>query len=710
MKPFLFFFIFSAHLFSQSTQPVYDLAQRNVPWLVPFLTFEVEKRNEGGDFFSIETQNNKILIKGNHHNALCKGLGHYLNHYLGRNLSNFGENLSKVEKIVFPEVKIEKTSPFLYRYALNYCTISYSMAFDDFKAWEKHLDFFALNGVNLILAPIGVEAVWQETLKRLKFSDKEIKEFIATPAFSAWWLMGNLEGWQGEISDRQIKDQKQLAKKIFQRLKELDINPVYQGFYGMVPSALKNKYAGKIIEQGLWAGGFSRPDFLSAEDQLFTEVSDIYYEEVKKQYGEFKFFAGDPFHEGGQTKGISVKKASENIQKEMLKHFPEAIWVLQGWQENPSEELLSGINKEKALILELEGENSSNWAKRNFYNDTPFVWCQITNFGAKQGLYGKLQRFIDEVEKLKQTKNQNFKGIGIIPEGLDNNPIAYQLTFDLAWQNNKTDLQDYLKAYSFARYGINSQEINQSFKIFTQTCYASPEIYQQSAPESILCARPSFNLKSVSSWGTLKRHYDPTFFEEGAKIFLSQRHRFKHIPTYNIDKIDILRQIVANRALILYDEIQSSVLNQDLPSFRKKKEAFLELILIQDEILGTEKLFRLDNFLKKAEKIGKNKKDRLQNIKNAKTQITFWGIDTNSDTNLRDYAHKEWNGILKSLYFKRWNAFFEYQEAILMEKAETKKAPDFFQMEKDWAYSPEMISEKPISEEKLEQIIKNLGF
>lgn len=165
-----------------------------------------------------------------------------------------------------------------------------------------------------------------------------------------------------------------------------------------------------------------------------------------------------------------------------------------------------GINKEKALILELEGENSSNWAKRNFYNDTPFVWCQITNFGAKQGLYGKLQRFIDEVEKLKQTKNQNFKGIGIIPEGLDNNPIAYQLTFDLAWQNNKTDLQDYLKTYSFARYGINSQEINQSFKIFTQTCYASPEIYQQSAPESILCTRPSFNLKSVSSWGTLKRH------------------------------------------------------------------------------------------------------------------------------------------------------------------------------------------------------------
>lgn len=191
------------------------------------------------------------------------------------------------------------------------------MAFDDFKAWEKHLDFFALNGVNLILAPIGVESVWQETLKRLKFSDKEIKDFIATPAFSAWWLMGNLEGWQGEVSDRQIKGQKQLAKKIFQRLKELDINPVYQGFYGMVSSELKKKYAGKITEQGLWAGGFPRPDFLSAEDKLFTEVSGIYYEEVKKQYGVFKFFAGDPFHEGGQTKGISVKKSAEKIQSQM---------------------------------------------------------------------------------------------------------------------------------------------------------------------------------------------------------------------------------------------------------------------------------------------------------------------------------------------------------------------------------------------------------
>lgn len=52
-----------------------------------------------------------------------------------------------------PEIKetIHKESPYEIRYAYNYCTLSYTMPFWGYDEWQRELDYFALNGVNLIL-------------------------------------------------------------------------------------------------------------------------------------------------------------------------------------------------------------------------------------------------------------------------------------------------------------------------------------------------------------------------------------------------------------------------------------------------------------------------------------------------------------------------------------------------------------------------------
>ena len=45
---------------------------------------------------------------------------------------------------------------------------------------------------------------------------------------------------------------------------------------------------------------------------------------------------------------------------------------------------------------------------------------------------------------------------------------------------------------------------------------------------------------------------------------------------------------------------------------------------------------------------------------NARVQITTWGNRAVADQGkLRDYAHKEWNGILKDFYYKRWKMFLD---------------------------------------------------
>ena len=45
-------------------------------------------------------------------------------------------------------------------------------------------------------------------------------------------------------------------------------------------------------------------------------------------------------------------------------------------------------------------------------------------------------------------------------------------------------------------------------------------------------------------------------------------------------------------------------------------------------------------------------------------QITTWGNRYCADTGgLRDYAHKEWQGLLKDYYYPRWKAYFDALEA-----------------------------------------------
>lgn len=94
-------------------------------------------------------------------------------------------------------------------------------------------------------------------------------------------------------------------------MRELGMAPVFQGFYGMVPNSLKEKFPeANIKEQGEWQT-YQRPALLDPNDPLFDKIADIYYDEQEKLFGKAVYFAGDPFHEGGQSEGIDVKAAAK---------------------------------------------------------------------------------------------------------------------------------------------------------------------------------------------------------------------------------------------------------------------------------------------------------------------------------------------------------------------------------------------------------------
>ena len=697
-------FIFGIQLNAQYSA-VKELATRQFPWLKNKVSLKEIPKENNEDIFIIETKKDKLYISASSTSAASRGLDWYVKHVANQSISHMGDNVKNLKKL--PEVTqpIKKKSFVPYRYALNYCTINYSFSFYTWNEWEKELDWMALNGVNIMLAPVGTEKVWYNTLIKLGYTDQEAKAFIPGPAFTAWWLMGNLEGWGGPVSNQLIDQQADLQKKILKRMKELGIEPILQGFYGMVPHDLNKKEGFKdapVIDQGKWVfTEFTRPAILVPTSSHFSQVANVYYDEMKKLYGnDIKYFGGEPFHEGGKTKGVDVPAVAKHVQETMQKNYPNSTWVLQGWQSNPSDDILKGLKKENTLIIELFGENTDNWYNRKGYNGTSFIWSNVSNFGEKNGLYGKLQRFIDEVYRAKNSEyGQYLKGVGIIPEGIINNPVAYDLMLDLAWQDEKPNLDEWLKAYTIYRYGKENQQVINAWKEFAQTVYSNPEVYQEGPSETIYAARPSLSVNPVSSWGTRKRNYDMKRFKNAVKIFVQADDQFKDIETYQTDKIDFLRQVWSDKGDDAYARLVSTINYQDKERIKNAGNAFIDMVKTQDELLGNNKFFTLNRWLDEATNFGKNLPDAKNVMYNAKGQITFWGPDNLPRTTLRDYAHKDWNGLLGSLYLERWKVFVD--NSI---NGKISNPEDFYKMEVEWSKKSDLYQPKKSTAEEFKKL------
>ena len=165
------------------------------------------------DFFELDQKDGKIIIRGNNYVSIATGLNWYLKYYAGIHLSWNGMTAKLPVTLPVVTKKERHESMLPYRYDLNYCTFSYSMAFWDWPRWEKEIDWMALHGINLALALTGTESVWYNVLNKLGYDKQNINEFISGPGFLAWWLMNNLEGWGGPNPDSWYTQQETLQKK-----------------------------------------------------------------------------------------------------------------------------------------------------------------------------------------------------------------------------------------------------------------------------------------------------------------------------------------------------------------------------------------------------------------------------------------------------------------------------------------------------------------
>lgn len=669
------------------------------------IIFEIKEDKSGKEYFELTQKGQKPLIRANNYVNAAVGLNWYLKYYCGIHLTwncmqtKLPKQLPAVEKTERHESNLR------LRYDFNYCTFSYSMAFWDWERWQKEIDWMALHGINMPLAAVGHECVWRNMMLRLGYTEEEVGRFIAGPAFLAWWEMNNLEGWGGPLPLEWYNRQEMLQKRILLRMKEYGMSPVLPGYNGMCPSqAVQNRKKVDVSSTDtteknltteesaqsslqLW-NGFTRPGVIYPNDKRFDQYANLFYEETKKLYGTAEYYSIDPFHEAKNLPAdLHMGEAGRKIMQSMKQYGnADAKWLLQGWSENPRDEMIAAIEPGDLLILDLfsecrpqYGDPYSVWYRPQGYRQHHWLFCMLENFGANVGMHGRMDQLIENYYKACRKYSEHLIGWGLTMEGSETNPIMYELMNELPWRNEEIKREEWVNGYVRARYGITKSIPKQvehsllaAWQRLAESIYNCPRGNNQQGPsESIFCSRPSLNSYQASSWSKMVPYYSDKDTKKAACDMAQcadqmrtayEKGRLSEAAwdNYLYDLTDVCRQAVADKARRIYHMTITDFKNFDGRAFARHSRHFLNLLLLQDSLLATRSEFRVGRWTEQAKQLAQNEEEARLYEWNARVQITTWGNRYCADTGkLRDYAHKEWNGLLRDFYYKRWAYFFD---------------------------------------------------
>ena len=629
--------------------------------------FKTELVRGDRDFFELDQSGQRVVVRGNTWVNIATGINWYLKYHAGVHLSWNGMKAA-LPAVLPPVPRRERHDTDLtLRYDFNYCTFSYSMAFWDWQRWEEEIDWMALHGVNMPLAIVGEECVWRNMLLRLGYSEEEVGRFIAGPAFLAWWEMNNLEGWGGPLPLSWYDRQERLQKKILARMRELGMQPVLPGYCGMVPHDAREKLGLDVADAPLW-NGFQRPANLLPTDPRFGEIAACYYKELTRLFGKADYYSMDPFHESNDDSRIDYGAAARALLQAMKAANPKAVWVVQGWTENPRPQMLDALAPGDLLVLDLFSEcrpmwgAPSIWHRERGYGQHPWLFCLLENFGANVGLHGRMDQLIDNFYLTKtHPLARHLQGIGFTMEGSENNPVMFELMSELPWRPERIDKQTWLRDYVKARYGTDNAKVAEAWRILAESIYNCPVGNNQQGPhESIFCARPSLNNFQASSWSKMRNYYDPDDTRRAALLMVEAAEALRGNNNFEYDLVDIVRQALADQARIQYQRVVGDYKTFSRKAFEADADRFMQMLQMQDRLLGTRSEFRVGTRLGQARLCGGTQAEKDLYEWNARVQVTTWGNRYCADTGgLRDYAHKEWQGMLADFYALRWRTYFD---------------------------------------------------
>lgn len=612
-----------------------------------------------------------INIRATSTSALLMGWYWYMKYEANANISFNGTNIDRSEQLPQPDQDIEHHANVENRFALNDTDSGYTDPYEDWDHWQRKIDILAMHGINEVLVYPGQAAVYQKTFEEFGYSKSEMREWIPGLSHHPWWLMQNMTTFPRSMPQEAIDKQAELGKKIADRLRDLDMSPVFPGYYGTVPFNFEEKYSEvdevDIVPQGSYHT-FRQPDWLDTTTDLYKEIAAKFYEYQSDLFGDSDMYKMDLFHEGGNEGDVNVEDASKAVQEALNTAHPDATWAILGWHSNPRQETIDAIDKEKMLVLDGISERSSAQNREKDWDQTPYAFGTIWNFGGHTNMGANVTVWNEKFYEWLDKKDSALSGTALMPEAVNNNPFAFEFFTELPWHDESQDMDKWVEDYVKARYGTSDSHATEAWKTIQNTLYDLPANNSSEYATELYSLEPDLDALNESSYFQKDLHYDKSKFEQALSELLDMNSELQNSSAYQYDLMDVTRQALANRGRILLPKIREAYHARDKQLFEQLSERFLHYIDLTDQVTATNKPSMLGTWLQNAKNYVSDEQGSEQLKNDAKSLITIW----TPQNSLNDYARRQWAGLVGDYYHSRWKTYFDSLDTAL----ETDTSPE----------------------------------
>uniref|UniRef100_A0A1A9URM9 Alpha-N-acetylglucosaminidase n=1 Tax=Glossina austeni TaxID=7395 RepID=A0A1A9URM9_GLOAU len=519
----------------------------------------------------------------------------------------------------------------------------------------------AMMGISLTIAP-SQEQLWYEIYSELGLSEEEIDDHFTGPAFLPWLRMGNIRGWAGPLPSGFRKLQMLLQQQIIKRQRAFGMTVAIPAFAGHLPIAMRRLYPNvnfSIADRwNRFPDQYCCPLYVDPCETLFKNISRKFLFKAINAYGTDHIYFTDPFNELKPrmfTKDY-LNMTAYYIYDSMRSVDPKAIWLLQDWMfvsnifwsDDLIKTFLLAVPIGNLLVLDLQSEQFPQYERTHSFHGQPFIWCMLHNFGGTLGMHGSVDAVNTGIRKARQMANSTMVGVGITPEGIDQNYVIYSFALERGWVKDDFDTEEWFNTYANVRYGVNNLNLHNAWNLLKNSVYAYNGLIKIHG-KYVITRRPSTNLKPWT-WFNCSDVY------KAWQLMLDSNFSIPvtHYAEYEYDLVDITRQFLQIVSEQLYINIIAAYRRHQIERFNYLVDKLMELFDNLEEILATNVHFLLGTWLEDSKKYGKEglAEQKLFEF-NARNQITTWG----PKSQIGDYATKQWSGIVQDYYKPRWKYF-----------------------------------------------------
>lgn len=646
----------------------------------------------GHPWYAAECRGGRLTVRGDTPVALVRGAYAALRDVGCAHVSWSGDRIAPPAK--WPDLATGRVeSPFAHRAYLNTCTYGYTTPWWDWPRWRREIDWMAAHGVDMPLAMEGQEYVWRALWREFGLSEAELAAYFSGPAFTPWQRMGNLEGHMAPLPAAWIDKKRDLQVRILAQMRTLGMSPILPAFGGYVPMAFALKHPAARTYRMRAGAGFHETYWLDPADPLFARLLGRFIALYDQTYGAGTYYLADSFNEmtppiaadgsdaGGAFDDAGKAAAAARSVDPALKARrmagygkaisdafrqarPDAVWTMQGWLFGSDQAFwtadaiaayLSGIPDDQLLVLDIGNDRyPESWHSARAFGGKRWIYGYVHNYGASNPVYGDLGYYRADIAALTASPaTKALTGFGMFPEGLDNNPIVYEATYDLAWRDGAASQADWLARYAKARYGRTTPALNRALAKLVAgaytTRYWTPRWWRNRAGAYLFCKRPTTQIVAFEGYPG-----DRNALSDAVTELTRLAPGFAGEPLYMIDLVEAARHLGTQGLDLALQAAVAGYRRGDRATGDAARAWVEQLAHRLDELMGAQPQ-SLATWIDEARAYADTPADAQAYVRNAKAQVTIWG----GDGNLNDYASKAWQGLYRDFYLPRWTMFLD---------------------------------------------------